>query len=286
MAGSSASQREIAEAFERGRKMGKMEAVVFAGVRRRAFVPAAEFRFRHSWFESYVQYERDVTHSLRCVQRERWQRARDARRGMTGFRPTDAELGELEAEVTTELARVREAVDGELGEGRGLRVLVEAMRALPQVPETVLEYANAEQFLAEDARRGAPGLDAPQLGGADYGFEWGLEDPFQRWRVSRWRVSWLCEPQRFLLLSRDDSEHSDEGEATTEVYAEEFVAGPGRQRTAGRVWLLGKLRTNREADRVFGGALRKAMNERNSLIVVAAAVAAAERERAHSNSRS
>lgn len=284
MADGGASQREIDEAFERGRKMGRMEAVVFAGVRRQAFVPAAEFRFRRSWFESYVQFERDVTHSLRCVQRERWQRARDARRGMTGFRPTDSELAEIEAEVKTELARVREAVDGELEEGRGLRMLVAAMRALPQVPESVFEYASAEEFLAEDARRGALGLPGPQLGGADFGSGWGLEDPFMRWRVSRWRVSWLCEDCRFVF-GRDDSEHSDEGEATTEVYAQEFVAGPGRERTPGRVWLLGKLRTSREAGRVLRD-LRKAMIERNSLIVVAEAVAAAERERSHSSSRS
>jgi len=278
MPDSGASQREIDDAFERGRKMGRMEAV-FTGIQGRAFVPGAEFRFRRSWFESYVQYERDLTNSLRSVQRKRWQRRRNARRGMTGFRPSDAELAALEAEVLAELGRAREAVDAELEQRRGVQPLVAAMRALPQVPESVVEYASAEEFLAEDSRRGAGGLSASQLGGADYGFRWGLEDAIQRWCVSRWRVSWLCEPGRFFSLSGDESEHSDEGEATTEVYAHEFVDEHGRERTPGRVWLLGKLRTNAEADRVLGELSGQVMDERNSLIVVAEAVAVAERER-------
>ncbi|HWT90509.1 MAG TPA: hypothetical protein VN179_05285, partial [Solirubrobacterales bacterium] len=177
-------------------------------------LPGAQYRFRYSLFESFLQYERDVTVNLRHLQQLLWERGQDP------------ELLQLEEEVRQELWIARGAVDTELEEGRGRAEVVRAMRASPQVPESVLEYASAAEFLAEDPRRGAP-VGEGQLGGADFGFRWSLEHPFKRWITTRWRVSWLGEPSLFMW-GNDEAVHSDEGQGTTEVYAVEFLdARPG-----------------------------------------------------------
>ncbi len=167
--------------FERGRRIGHLEQTGFAGIPRSHLLPGARFRFRRSLFDSYLDYEREVLENLRELQRFRWLR-RDSQAGAFDP-PLDGaeERGRLEAAIRSELWTAREAVDAELEEGRGLACAVEALRASPQTPATVLEYS-AEEFAREDSRRELRSdTDWVDLSGADFGHQWGLENPFRRW---------------------------------------------------------------------------------------------------------
>jgi hypothetical protein len=241
----------------------RLEAHGPNGIPRTRLLPGAIYRFRKSIFESFLQYERDVLKNLRLLQLERCHRG------------DSAELLELEETVRRELSIARESVDTELDEGRGRADVVRAVRVAPEVPASVLEYSGPAEYLAEDSRRGSSDESGlVQLGGADFAFRWGLEHPFKRWRVSRWRISWLCDPQT-LFFEADDADHSGKGASTTEVYAVEFGDGG---RAEGRVWLLGKLRTYAAAKKALNDLVIHVMDERNSLVVAAEAVAAVERE--------
>jgi hypothetical protein len=256
---------DIEEAFERGRQVGRQEGLAFEGVPRLGPLPGAEFRFVDSWFESYVEYERRVVDNLRRVQHLRWLKHRE---------PLDLEA--IEGDVLRELRRVQRAVDVEREEGRGRACVVAAMRALPQLPGSVREYGSMAEFVAEDERRAVFDWPAREdLGGADFGLWWSLENPFKRWLTTGWRISWLCEEGKFM--GADDLVHDDDGEATTELYALEFPNRDGGRRH-GRVWLLGKLRTRAAVDRALFDLQVHAIRERNSLIAAADAVALVGRE--------
>lgn len=274
------NKKEIEEAFERGRQIGRQEGLAFEGVPKQgSLVPGAEFRFRRSWFESYVQYERDVVINLRCIQHLRWLQHQDKRRGSALSGSGRPDLSQLEKAVREELGRVRGAVDIEREEGRGRACVVAAIRALPQLPASVREYGSREEFVAEDERRAV--FDWPtrrDLGGADFGSRWSVEDPFRRWITSSWRISWLCEDGKFM--GGGDLIHDDDGEATTEVYAVELPGRSSPKATESRVWLLGKLRTYAAVDRALFDLQVNAMHERNSLIAAAQAVAEVSREAA------
>jgi hypothetical protein len=251
-----ADDREIEEAFERGRLVGQREGLAFTEVPPVApWSHGAKFRFKTSWFESFVAYERDVLDDLRRVQHGRW-----VERG-TDY---EADLEQLQEKLEVELSAVRSAVDRELEEGRGRPCVVEAMRVPPQRPLSVCEFESLDAFVDQDRRRAV--FDWPRrrdAAGADYGYRWRLENPFKRWETTQWRVSWLCED--------DDS--------TKEVYAVEFFpAEIGGARLFGRVWLLGKLQDWQAAKRALGDLQRHAQNERNSLIVAAKAIGAAGQE--------
>jgi hypothetical protein len=258
-----ADPSEIEAAFERGRQVGRREAFGPRGLPREGPLPGAEFKFRRSYFESFAQYERDVVANLRHLQMLRWGREAET-----------AGLIDLEEEARQELQVAKEAVDAELEEGRGSPAVVAALRATPELPSGVREYRNAKEFVEEDERRGdvMPSGEA-QLGGADYGSRWGLEHPFKRWLVTSWRVSWLCEVEKFMGLS--DEVHSDSGKATTEVYAVEQLHRQPRPDPP-RVWLLGKLKTPAAVREALEDLTLEAMGERNSLIVAAVAVARVE----------
>lgn len=61
------------DGFARGREVGRVEGLAFEGVPQLgAWTMGAEFRFRRSWFDSYVDYERAVLEELRRVQ---WMRS-------------------------------------------------------------------------------------------------------------------------------------------------------------------------------------------------------------------
>lgn len=257
-----ADPSEIEEAFERGRQVGRREAFGPRGLPRKGPLPGAEFRFRRSYFESFVQYERDVVANLRHLQMLRWGRQAETA-GLIGF----------EEEAKRELQLAQEAVDAELEEGRGRPTVAAALRATPEVPPGVREYRDAKEFVEEDERRGdVMASGEVQLGGADYGFRWGLEQPFKRWLVTTWRVSWLCEVEKFMGMS--DEIHSDEGNATTEVYAVEQLRRPRPEPP--RVWLLGKLKTPAAVREALEDLTLEAMDERNSLVAAAVAVSRVE----------
>jgi hypothetical protein len=186
-----------------------------------------------------------------------------------------AALEKLEREIKAELWKVRAAVDCELEEGRGRVCIVEAMRALPQRPWAVIEYANVISFLKEDPRRGVGDRSRRvAAGGADFGFDWQLENPFKRWETGRWRISWLCAMKK-LDDEGQDWFYSGDEDVTDEVYACEAVKGQSPQ---GRIWLLGKLGTREAVDRALEELTRHAMNERNSLIAAAESVARVSHE--------
>jgi hypothetical protein len=221
----------------------------------------AKYAFRETFFDSFVDYEREINGVLRDIECACW-RAR--RRGGKGARRQIELLHQFRREVVTdELWRVRSAVDAALERGEGRRCVVEAVRAAPNRPNGVLEFASVEAFVAGDARRATGGW--PQwhdAGGADYGVHWRLEDPLRRWETTRWRVSWL----------------GVDADPTDEVYAIESQQRSLREEDSsryGRVWLLGRLRPERSVDDVVREHMLYAMRERNSLVAVAKAVCCA-----------
>jgi hypothetical protein len=218
----------------------------------------ASYAFRETFFDSFVDYEREVTGVLRDIERACWQAL--VRGGEDAGRQI-ALLHQFRREVVTdELWRVRSAVDAALERGDGRRCVVEAVRATPNRPDGVFEFASVEAFVAEDGRRAIGGW--PQrhdAGGADYGVHWRLEDPLRRWEATTWRVSWL----------------GIDADPTDEVYAIESQGRPLRKEDSsryGRVWLLGRLRTEQSVDDVVQERMLYAMRERNSLVAVAKAV--------------
>ncbi len=102
---------------------------------------------------------------------------------------------------------------------------------------------------------------------------WRLEGPFRRWECSRWRIAWLC-GVRSPGWWEPEALHDDAGEATTEVYAAELAAGGDGE----RVWLLGKIRTRAALERALEELKRHAIDERNSLVAAADAVARVSQE--------
>ncbi|HEY2716141.1 MAG TPA: hypothetical protein VGI73_07965 [Solirubrobacterales bacterium] len=256
--------------FERGRRVGHLEQTGFSGIPRSHLLPGARFRFRRSLFDSFLDYEREVLENLRQAQRLRWLRSRDRS-------PSDhaEDLQRIEAEIRSELWKVREAVDAEREEGRGRACAVEALRASPQMPTTVAEYSAAE-FAREDERRKVRWHeDWVDLSGADFGHDWGLENPFRRWEVSRWRISWLCDDR--FSWNPGEAPHGEGGSGTAEVYS---VEGPRRHPADGeqRVWLLGVLRTRQAVGEALEELTRHGMRERNSLVAAANAVARVSRK--------
>lgn len=170
----------------------------------------------------------------------------------------------LQHNVERELRVVREAVDAELHEGRGRARLVAALRADPVRPLGVREYASVDDFVAEDPRRALADWPARRdAGGADYGYKWGLENPIQRWEVTRWRISWLG-------IER----------GIDEVYAIELPRWLPDESGSGRVWLLGVIRSADVLHSALGALELDGQGERNSLVAAADAVMkAAEEER-------
>jgi hypothetical protein len=264
-----ADQEEIDAAFERGRRVGQLEGSTFAGISPSGLLPGAEFIFERSYFHSFVRYERALIDNLRYLERLRWSSL-----GGDLLMPGGHDPNQLEVEIKDELWRVRGAVDTELEEGRGDGMIIEAMRASPQLPATVLEYSSVEEFIAEDPRRAITGAPQPDLAGSDHGVGWSLENPFRRWETTSWRISWLFDHE--VGFSSPDV-HSDEGDGTTEVYAAEGRPVESRGFGGGRVWLLGKLRTRAAVGRAVDD-LVGAMRERNSLVAAAASVARVEAE--------
>jgi hypothetical protein len=234
------------EEFKRGYRAAQLERLGPRGIPRSRLLPGAQYEFRDGHFWSAVAYERDVTVNLRCLQMLR----------TTGR--SDRELDPLEAEVNDELRVARGTVDEILKEGNGYACVVEAMRASPQRPPAVREYAIFTEAVEEDPRRAIPDWPAREdLGGADFGDRWGLENPLRRWESSRWRISWIEETEEAYAI-----EHMDD-----EPWTSQF----------GRVWILGKLPSFASARQALLDPQLRAMDERNSLIVAAKAVADAIR---------
>lgn len=271
-----AEERELDRAFEEGRRVGRLEQL-FTELPRTPILLGARFSFRRTLFDSYVNYERDIVLNLRKIQRLRWLDGRERRRspGIQTW-PGEEALAAAEALIEAELHKVREALDAELAAGHGRRCVVEALRAVPEMPADTIEFASNVEFVAGDPRRGRGESESIVLAGADFGYGWSLENPFRRWETSLWRISWICEPMEFMYKD-DDQVHSDEGEATLELYAEQQSSDPD---TAGRVWLLGKLSTRAAVDRALDELFHHSMDERNSLAAAAISINRVVREEA------
>lgn len=250
------SFEELEDAFERGREVGRREGLPFRGVPRVPLVTTdVRFAFERSWIDSFIAYERAVTRQLRAVQQQRWierQNSLDEAR--------DETLASLQDLIREELLVARDAVDAELATGRGRRCVVQAIRSAPMRPPGVRAFRDVAAFIAEDPRRAIP--DWPRTrdaGGADYGAHWRLENPIRRWNTTTWRVSWL-----------------NMGDPTYELYAIELLQGG--EPAGGRVWLLGRLTESAAVEATVTELERYAQRERNSLVVVAEAVAQAARD--------
>jgi hypothetical protein len=280
-----ADDGEIEDAFERGRRVGQLEGIPFRGIQSlESWLPGAHFEFYSSWFDSFVRYERSLVENLRLVHRMRWLSRRDALETKTGTQPNEPlpwRLREIEEEIKAELLEARLAVDAEIKEGRGRACVVAALRAAPQRPVSVVEYANVAAFVEQDRRRAVrdwPHREA--AAGADFGHGWQLENPFRRWDTTRWRISWLCGPNK-LIWADDEELYGEEGDVTNEVYANESLDSSERYANDGRVWLLGKIHTRTGLDRALVDLTLYAMRERNSLVAAANAVAEASAKERH-----
>lgn len=221
-----------------------------------------EFKFDRSWFHSYLSYERGAREELRRLQRAGWLVERDLRQRQRPSKAVDlrrrrARIKSTERFVRDQIWAAQKAVDTELEEGRGLRSVVEAMRAEPIAPSSVMSYADALSWIESDLRRALPDWPARRgAGGADYGYHWGLENPTRPWQTSRWRISWLCLD-----------------EPTYEVYAIELPDRPGGAlEGARRLWVLGVLRDRSAVEAALLDLIRNAMRERNSLVTAALAI--------------
>jgi hypothetical protein len=249
------------EAFERGRRFERRQRPLFQGVPPATpWSRGVEFKSNGSWFESCVAYERELREDRRRVQRGLWLARKDMARSSRDERQV---LEETETAIEGELVRAVRGVNEVLREGRGEPHAIAGMRATPQRPDHVIELPDLTAFVGADERRALP--DWPQrrdAGGADFGFDWLLENPFRRWETTRWRASWLCEGER----------------PTHEAYALECLESRGEQaRRHGRVWLLGTLSDWDAAEKSLGVLQRHARDGRNSLVVAAKAVRAAAR---------
>jgi hypothetical protein len=177
-------------------------------------------------------------------------------------------LAEHEERIKAELSRARCAVDAELAEGRGHACAVEALRASPQRPASVVEFPDVATFIEQDPIRGLPAsMEVQDAGGADFGKDWNLENLFRRWETTTWRISWLGNDE--MPLRRGV-------EVNNEVYAVELGGWLGIE--PGRVWLLGKLRTLPAVEKALRELFHEGRQERNSLAAAAASVAAVMKE--------
>jgi hypothetical protein len=239
--------------FAEGREIGQREGLPFVGVN--PLPPhhrGAKFEFARSWVDSFVSYERDLTECLRSVQRRRFLGKDQLRR------EEEFTLSAAQKEIEVELDAARRAVDVEVERGLGRPRITDALRGPPRRPRGVREYPTIEAFVAEDRRRALfDWPDRRDAGGSDWGTGWGLERPIRRWETTRWRVSWL---------GNDDP--------TNEVYAVEFVPLPNPGPGTRRVWMMGTLANWKEVEAAIS-PLYSVRHERNSLVAVANAVAAA-----------
>jgi len=216
----------------------------------------ARYAFRTSFFDSFVDYERQVTKVDRDVQQACWRAWAHGRREEVRRRVELLQQFRREV-VDDQLWRVRDAVDAVLSGGEGRQCVVDALRAAPNRPDGVREFPDVEAFVADDRRRALPDWPARRdAGGADYGSRWRLENPLHRWETTSWRLSWLCMH-----------------DPTYELYGIELLR-PMReeQPRTGRVWLLGRLESEEAVDDAVRELMRHAQAERNSLVAVASAI--------------
>ena len=230
---------------------GDLPGLPFAGVAAvSGWTHGASFRPREDRLSAFVDYERWILEELRGVQRTLWHHLRDEGSATHGG---EVRLGRaLVSRLACELWSARVAVDVEAGRPGEVPPAAAAMRAVPICPPGVREYPDAEAFVAEDPAREA-------LSWSDHGDRWLLEHPLRRWELTRWRVAWLAG-------------------ATDEVCAVELLDADDARTTPGRVWLLGAAHSRPALRRALGGLERTAQGERNSLVLVADAIARASRE--------
>lgn len=159
------------------------------------FTTGTEFKFDRSWFHSYLAYERGAREDLRHLQEAGWLIERDLREPLASPEVVDRQrrlvlIKSFERFVRDQIRAAQRAVDAELEEGRGIRCAVEAMRADPIAPPTITSVPDAIPWIEADLRRAVGDWPARRdAGGADYGYDWSLENPTRRWQTSRWRIS-------------------------------------------------------------------------------------------------
>lgn len=242
------------------------------------WLPGAEFEFKRSWFHSFITYEQRVMWNLRLLQRMRWLLRHRPAEAQALLAPDlqmgDGALASLEWKIKDELWEVRWAVDDELEERPGKAYVVAALRALPERPDSAIEYPDVAAFVNQDPRRGISDAPEPALRvGMAFGYHWQLENPFRRWETSNWHISWLCDHRR-ALISDEDWIPDEEIDVTDEVYACEQSEG----KQDGRVWLLGTIHFRAAIEQALDEMRLHAISHRNSLVAAADAVAKAERQ--------
>jgi hypothetical protein len=304
---SKASEKELDEAYQRGREQGRKEAKfgpLLADLP--AFAPwTGGVRFQHtrSWFDGFVDFERGVTEDLRAVERERWrlERTRDEVAGEIEERSPDARgrfglalasrlrssgplrivsawLPEPARDLQAELEECkRELVFAE----RAQRFIRDQLHEARRAVDRELEFGRGYACMVEAIRsaptrpRGVHELANVELfvRGDRRRVHWGADGQIGAGGEDygfKWRLE---NPLRRWLTTRwrvswlSIADRANET-PTYEVYAIEF---PGRDLSeeSGRVWLMGRIESRDTIRSLLPELEQRAQRERNSLVVVA-----------------
>ncbi len=321
---SKASEEELDEVYRRGLEQGRKEAKFGSLLRDLpAFPPwttGVRFRQTRSWFDGFVDFERNVTEDLRAAERARWtlERVRaklvDQIEATAGGHASGAweRFGLILARrlrwiVTVQLPEVALNPRAELEDcerelvlaKRAQRFIRDQLHEVRSAVDRELEFGRGYTCTAE-AIRGAPtrprgvrefaSVEAFVHGdrrrlhwGAGGRMGAGGEDYGFRWRLENPLRRWLTTRWRVSWLSIADREGVT---PTYEVYAIEFPGGDISDET-GRVWLMGKIESRDTIHAILPELERRAQRERNSLVVIAQRIqnaARAEQQRADLNS--
>lgn len=170
------------------------------------------------------------------------------------------------ADVAAELDAVRARLDAELDRATAYAEVRPGLRRETDILPHAAPYSRQEFFDADRAAREhaiEPGANAP--GGYNYGDRWTWEHPDRPWERTQWSLFWL-----------------DNGE----IYAVDVTYGSGLDARPARdpdeeILLLGRIPrpAPRALDFLADLQDRIGRNERNTLLVVAKAVADQQRER-------
>jgi hypothetical protein len=271
--------------FRRGLRIGRAEKETFRTLPAVGeWLPGIRLFFFRSWFFSAVVHRRRLIANLREVQRVRWLLDHEPDSVPEEASAFLADLPQLERDYEHETWDALFMAEELLDEGAGRASVVATMQATPQRPGSAVEYDDLRRFLEESPGRGAIYPTHVVIRpGAVYGTRWQLENPFRRWETTNWTIGWLCGPYKEMRERLADDPllagEADELDAkeSHEIYAIESLDSMDPWAEDGRVWLLGTVRKRALVEEALREISRHAMEDRNSLVAAAEAVAAAQR---------
>jgi hypothetical protein len=303
-----ASEKELEDAFQRGREMGRKEDAyrfLLKGVPAfGSWTRRVEFEATLSLFESLVAYERGVLEQLRRTQRERWLERQDH----ADLKRDLEEAEELARRAPEELRNVAWPYRWKLRLSRPwLKMVAEVRFEFARNQERSAQLEDIQRYLEAELRTARRVVDAEldagrghvctveamrtpptrPVGVHEYPSVRAFVDEDRRRGLvgepgpldaggedygCNWRLEnpiRRWETTRWRLSWLSVSAAAD-GEPTYEVYAVELDEMDYTKR--GRVWLMGAIPNRRKIDEILPEFEMHAQHERNSLVAVAAKV--------------